>query len=93
MGNIMTKANLKFGGLNHDAIIKERLDSKGMVAREPNGNKSYITVRDEMHGILVLGSDVTHPSPGSIQYCPSIAAVVGSVNHGPRKFLGSMRIQ
>ncbi|KAH7068121.1 ribonuclease H-like domain-containing protein [Paraphoma chrysanthemicola] len=37
--------------------------------------------------------DVTHPGRGSLFGTPSIAAVVGSVDHTGGKFLGSMRLQ
>jgi len=80
MGNIMMKTNLKFGGVNHNAIVRT------------NGSQR-ITATQEMNGILILGADVTHPSPGSVDYCPSIASVVGSVQNGPGRFLGSMRLQ
>jgi eukaryotic translation initiation factor 2C len=42
---------------------------------------------------VVLGADVTHPSPGCIPGCPSIAAVVGSIDESGGKYLGSMRLQ
>ncbi|KAK7186103.1 piwi domain-containing protein [Paraphaeosphaeria sporulosa] len=42
---------------------------------------------------LVLGADVTHPGPGSVPGCPSIAAIVGSVDQYAGRFLGSMRLQ
>jgi eukaryotic translation initiation factor 2C len=42
---------------------------------------------------LVLGADVTHPSPGCIVGCLSIAAVVGSVDDSGSKYTGSMRLQ
>ncbi|KAF2451923.1 Piwi-domain-containing protein [Karstenula rhodostoma CBS 690.94] len=46
-----------------------------------------------MKETLVLGADVTHPGPGSIPGCPSIAAIVGSVDQHAGRFLGSMRLQ
>ncbi|CAN9251435.1 unnamed protein product [Alternaria alternata] len=42
---------------------------------------------------LVLGADVTHPGKGSLTGCPSIAAIVGSVDDLGGHFLGSMRLQ
>ena len=42
---------------------------------------------------LVLGADVTHPGPSSITGCPSIAAIVGSVDKYAGRFLGTMRLQ
>lgn len=41
---------------------------------------------------LVLGADVTHPPSGSAFGCPSIAAVVGSVDKSFAQFAGSMRL-
>jgi eukaryotic translation initiation factor 2C len=49
--------------------------------------------RGLMKDTLVLGADVTHPGPGSIPGCPSIAAIVGSVDAHAGRFLGSMRLQ
>jgi eukaryotic translation initiation factor 2C len=42
---------------------------------------------------LVLGADVIHRSSGSIPGCPSIAAIVGSVDDRSGRYLGSMRLQ
>lgn len=77
LGNVMMKVNLKTGGRNHTAANSSGLD------------KIEIILKDT----LVLGADVTHPGPGSITGCPSIAAVVGSVDAAGGKFLGSMRLQ
>jgi eukaryotic translation initiation factor 2C len=43
-------------------------------------------------GTIVMGADVTHPSNGSIIGCPSIAAVVGTVDDQFMRFPGSMRL-
>jgi eukaryotic translation initiation factor 2C len=75
MANIMMKVNLKFGGTNHDA---------GGVL----GNREYKT-SENIKDMLVLGADVTHPGPGSLPGCPSIAVIVGSVDQGSKKFLGT----
>ncbi|KIO06004.1 hypothetical protein M404DRAFT_999229 [Pisolithus tinctorius Marx 270] len=42
---------------------------------------------------MVLGMDVTHPSPGSLEGTPSIAAVVGSVDDRFVQFPASLRCQ
>lgn len=42
---------------------------------------------------MMVGSDVTHPSPGSARGTPSIAAVVGSVDNTFGQFPASMRLQ
>jgi eukaryotic translation initiation factor 2C len=56
-------------------------------------NHSTSDVRARIHKTLVLGADLSHPGPGAIFGCPSIAAVVGSVDDNGGKFLGSMRLQ
>lgn len=43
-------------------------------------------------GTIVMGADVTHPQAGSLQGCPSIAAVVGTVDDQFMRFPGSMRL-
>ncbi|KAH7333964.1 Piwi domain-containing protein [Rhizoctonia solani] len=42
---------------------------------------------------MMIGSDVTHPSPGSARGTPSIAAVVGSVDNQFGQFPASLRLQ
>ncbi|KAG8683770.1 hypothetical protein FRC11_013096 [Ceratobasidium sp. 423] len=42
---------------------------------------------------MMIGSDVTHPSPGSARGTPSIAAVVGSVDNLFGQFPASLRLQ
>ncbi|KAF1849347.1 Piwi-domain-containing protein [Cucurbitaria berberidis CBS 394.84] len=56
-------------------------------------NHTVTKVAEIMKDTLVLGADVTHPGPGSLQGTPSIAAIVGSVDQLGGKFLGSMRLQ
>jgi eukaryotic translation initiation factor 2C len=75
IGNIMMKANLKLGGINHSA-------------ESDRGN-----IERYLGNTLVLGSDVTHPSNGSLFGCPSVAALVGSVDDTGGCFLGSLRLQ
>lgn len=43
--------------------------------------------------IMVLGADVIHSGPASFSGCPSIAAIVGSVDYTTGKCLGSARLQ
>lgn len=78
MSNVMMKANLKFRGENH--TVK--------TSGKPNSD-----LRGVLKDTLVLGADVTHPSPNSLEGCPSIAAVVGSVGPNATTYLGSMRVQ
>ncbi|KAL1799385.1 hypothetical protein ACET3X_003422 [Alternaria dauci] len=79
LGNVMMKVNLKCGGINHSA---------GDSAK--NSNESLQT---KLGDVMILGTDVTHPSVASIEGCPSIASIVGSVDGFGGKFLGSMRLQ
>ena len=78
MANIMMKANLKQGGSNHTVKLA-------------NENQSQISLM--LQDTLILGADLTHPSSNSLIGCPSIAAVVGSVDSQAAKFQGSMRLQ
>lgn len=42
---------------------------------------------------MVMGADVTHPGPGSVTHCPSIAAVVASTDRFAVNYPGSLRLQ
>ncbi|KAI1122997.1 ribonuclease H-like domain-containing protein [Nemania abortiva] len=42
---------------------------------------------------MVVGIDVTHPSPGSADTAPSIAAMVASVNHKLGQWPGTLQVQ
>ena len=42
---------------------------------------------------MVVGIDVTHPGPGSVQHTPSIAAVVASCDADFGQYPASMEIQ
>ena len=42
---------------------------------------------------MLVGIDVTHPSPGSVKEAPSIAAIVASIDKRFAQFPGSIRIQ
>lgn len=49
-----------------------------------------------LHGenaTMVVGADVTHPGPGSVPHCPSIAAVVASDDTSAVNYPGSLRLQ
>lgn len=69
-------------------MMKANLKCAGSNHTIQNGDLKRI-----MTDTLVLGADVTHPSGGSIIGCPSIAAIVGSVDDHAGRFLGSMRLQ
>jgi hypothetical protein len=42
---------------------------------------------------IIFGADVTHPSPGSVRHCPSIAAVVATTDKDPTVYVGEPRLQ
>ncbi|KAK0653471.1 Protein argonaute 1B [Lasiodiplodia hormozganensis] len=77
VANVGMKVNMKLGGTNH---LVKNLTEGGFSA-------------SMLQNTMILGADVTHPSPGSVEGTPSVAAVVGSVDAGFTKFLGSMRRQ
>ncbi|KAF2122915.1 hypothetical protein BDV96DRAFT_656661 [Lophiotrema nucula] len=76
-GNVMMKINLKLGGRNH------------LVSDKGNSNPLRTMLKDT----IVLGADVTHPGASSLVGCPSVAAIVGSVDPDGTKYLGSVRMQ
>ncbi|GAB7366527.1 hypothetical protein MBLNU230_g8516t2 [Neophaeotheca triangularis] len=78
--NIATKWNIKTGCDNH------RLGDAAFACLRPRQVGSPATT-------MVLGADVTHPGPSAETGCPSIAAVVGSVDDNFMQFPGSMRLQ
>ncbi|KAF1849518.1 Piwi-domain-containing protein [Cucurbitaria berberidis CBS 394.84] len=82
--NVMMKVNLKQKGRNHTVCD----NNKG-------GGRLREVLRSDppKRGIMILGSDVTHPTGSSLVGCPSIAALVGSTDYDGGKFLGSMRLQ
>jgi eukaryotic translation initiation factor 2C len=41
---------------------------------------------------LMIGLDVTHPSPGSASTAPSVAAIVGSIDHRFAQFPGALDV-
>jgi eukaryotic translation initiation factor 2C len=77
IGNIMMKANLKMGGINHSAV----------------SNSGFGNIEKWLESTLVLGADVTHPSNGALLGCPSVAALVVSVENTGGRFLGSLSLQ
>jgi eukaryotic translation initiation factor 2C len=79
LGNVMMKINLKCEGINHSA--------------GDNVENFKESLNDKLKDVMILGADVTHPSLVSIEGCPSIAAIVGSIDDFGGKFLGSMRLQ
>jgi hypothetical protein len=48
---------------------------------------------DRVANPMVIGAHISHPHPGCAEHCPSVAALVGSVDDGLTKFPGSVRLQ
>ncbi|KAK7541569.1 Piwi domain-containing protein [Phyllosticta citricarpa] len=79
LSNLAMKFNLKAGGVNQSLEYKTEF-------RKLFNSQNMVDT-------LVLGADVTHPGAGSCHGCPSIAAVVGSVDEQFSNMPGSMRLQ
>jgi eukaryotic translation initiation factor 2C len=78
----------KIGEKMGNIMMKANLKTEGS-----NHTIAEGVLQDIMKDTLVLGADVTHPNSSSIIGCPSIAAIVGSVDDHAGRFLGSMRLQ
>lgn len=63
------------------------------------GGRNHIHTEEAIREIqqggstMILGGDVTHPGSTSVSHCPSIAAVVASVDRFAVNFPGSIRLQ
>jgi len=85
---IQVDSGLKRSLAQYFANVSMKINLKG------NGiNHEIQALKSTFSNTMVLGADVTHPSPGCVPGCPSIAAVVGSIDESGGKYLGSMRIQ
>ncbi|KAF2817715.1 uncharacterized protein BDZ99DRAFT_470686 [Mytilinidion resinicola] len=83
------KGNPKLGNMTQyvaNVTMKLNLKAGGV-------NHTVTGLTDSLKDTLVLGADLTHPSPGSVEGAPSIAALVRSVGTSGGKWLGSMRLQ
>ena len=79
--NVALKINMKMGGVNHKLV-------------DPPGSIPTLSwLRDAKEPTMLVGMDVTHPSPGSVRGTPSIAAVVASIDDNFAQFPTSLRIQ
>ncbi|KAF8341583.1 Piwi domain-containing protein [Cantharellus anzutake] len=80
------------GALQYQANVALKLNVKlggtNHVLSGP-GPLSWLNQRPTM----LLGCDVTHPSPGSVKGTPSIAAVVGNIDANFVQYPASMRLQ
>ena len=80
-GNVALKINMKMGGVNHRLV-------------DPPGTAPTLTwLRDPSQPTMLVGMDVTHPSPGSVRGTPSIAAVVATIDDNFAQFPAGLRIQ
>lgn len=80
-GNVALKINMKMGGVNHKLV-------------DPPGSPPTLSwLRDPSQPTMLVGMDVTHPSPGSIRGTPSIAAVVATIDDNFAQFPAGLRIQ
>lgn len=76
--NLAMKINMKLGGVNHAL---------------PQAKRKWLLDSRNRVNTIVVGADVTHPSKQSIEGCPSIAAVVASIDEHFTNYPGSMRLQ
>ncbi|OQO00730.1 hypothetical protein B0A48_13221 [Cryoendolithus antarcticus] len=81
--NLVIKINAKLNGQNH---VLDDISTNALHALS-TGNAGGAT------NTMIVGADVTHPGSGAIAHCPSIAAVVASVDRELVNFPGSMRVQ
>ena len=79
------------GGMQYFAnlTLKFNLKNGGANQTLPSEKLGFLKNGDTM----IVGIDVTHPAPGSIEGTPSIAAVVSSVNAQYAQWPGSIRCQ
>ncbi|EXJ61105.1 hypothetical protein A1O7_05258 [Cladophialophora yegresii CBS 114405] len=69
--NVALKLNLKLGGCNH------KLAGRNQTAVEKKQKKLGII---ELGNTMVVGLDVTHPSPASLPTAPSVVGIVASID-------------
>ena len=96
MSNIGLKFNLKRGGDNHllapsdlREVLSTRTSQSG--AAKPGG--VVLNQKPRVCETIIMGADVAHPTASAVPGCPSIAAVVGSVDDNFVRYPGSMRLQ
>lgn len=87
--NVAMKANLKFKGTNH--TVKEVTDSRWMKDTMIIGGK--LVGCHSIQNMLMYTADITHPGGGSLEFSPSVAAVVGSVDKDAARFVGQLFLQ
>ncbi|KAF8133991.1 Piwi domain-containing protein [Boletus edulis] len=72
-----------------NVALKVNTKLGGVNHKVDDGNMKWLTKTKTM----LVGMDVTHPGPGSIEGTPSIAAVVASVDNNFAQFPASLRCQ
>jgi eukaryotic translation initiation factor 2C len=79
--NVALKMNMKMGGVNH------RLEDA------PGSPPTVKWLSDPRQPTMLVGMDVTHPSPGSVRGTPSVAAVVATIDDTFAQLPASLKIQ
>lgn len=79
--NVALKMNMKMGGVNH------------RLADAPGSPPTVQWLKDAKQPTMLVGMDVTHPSPGSVRGTPSIAAVVATIDDNFAQLPASLKIQ
>jgi eukaryotic translation initiation factor 2C len=69
-----------------NVAMKANLKMRGL-------NHTVRGVDKQIQHTLILGADITHPGAGAVDACPSIAAVVGSVEDHTGRFRGELSLQ
>jgi hypothetical protein len=77
--NVLHKINFMTGASNYDG--EELQDSLKATSHTEGPN------------IMIVGAHIAHAGPEAVQYCPSVAAVVGSTSPNPTHYPGSSRLQ
>ncbi|KAK5722651.1 hypothetical protein LTR15_005883 [Elasticomyces elasticus] len=86
----ITSAKLRFlssGGFQGNIALKFNIKLGG------ENHKLTATSDSVPPSTIVFGADVTHPTGGSVDYCPSVAAVVASCDGDALTYPGSLRLQ
>lgn len=79
--NVALKMNMKMGGVNHGLVDA------------PGAPPTVKWLKDPKQPTMIVGMDVTHPSPGSVRGTPSIAAVVATIDSNFAQLPASLKIQ
>lgn len=86
--NVALKVNLKLLGINH---VLESANPRGQGSGSASGSGALGFISEGK--TMVLGIDVTHPSPGSVENAPSVAAMVASTDKVLAQWPAALRIQ